>query len=336
MRKPILFITGLTFAALAFGQIGTSTLLTSFGKAINDAKTVTSSYTFQTISKGGKEDYLSVALKKPNMVRIETPKQIVVADGKEITTYDKAENTFYKQAETPGQVKALLAPEELHLFAGFFDADAYKALKTKDLPSRSVKGGMLSTVEATYDAQNRKIITYMLNPDDKLAHKAQIDLDKAEPERALSMIVDTKSLDLNGNVPDSTFVFSPPTDARELSLAEINAGKWYYDLDEAKKVAQASGKMIFVDFFATWCGPCKMLERDCFSTDAFKKFGSKLVFCRIDVDDQKSVAEQYGITAMPTQMILDKAGAVVKQTLGYQEPEPDKLLESLSSVVGNP
>ena len=93
MRKPILFFTGLTFAALAFGQIGTSTLLTSFGKAINDAKAVTSNYTFQTISKGGKEDY-SITLKKPNMVRIETPKQILVADGKELTTYDKAENTF--------------------------------------------------------------------------------------------------------------------------------------------------------------------------------------------------------------------------------------------------
>ena len=153
------------------------------------------------------------------------------------------------------------------------------------------------------------------------------------------MVVDTKSLDLNVNVPDSTFVFQPPADARETSLAtrrSMPKPKWYYDLDEAKKAAQASGKMIFVDFFATWCGPCKMLERDCFSTDTFKKFGSKLVFCRIDVDDQKSVATQYGITRIPTQDILDKNGAVVKQTIGYATPEPDEFFKFLASAVGNP
>ena len=83
MRKPLVFITGLTFAALAYSQVGTSTLLASFGKAINGATTVSSNYTFQTISKGGAESY-SIALKKPDFARIETPTQLVVADGKEV------------------------------------------------------------------------------------------------------------------------------------------------------------------------------------------------------------------------------------------------------------
>ena len=76
-----------------------------------------------------------------------------------------------------------------------------------------------------------------------------------------------------------------------------------------------------------------MLERECFNTEQFKKFGKKLVFCRIDVDEQSSVAATYGITAMPTQDILDKTGAVVKQTIGYGNPQ--MFFDFLTSVVGN-
>jgi len=146
------------------------------------------------------------------------------------------------------------------------------------------------------------------------------------------MVVDTKSLTLNGDVPKSAFVFDPPADSRELTLAEINSAKWYYDLDEAKQAAQASNKMIFIDFYATWCGPCKMLERECFNTEQFKAYGKKLVFCRIDVDEQKSVAEAYGIEAMPTQDITDKNGTVVKQMVGYGGTE--MFFNFLSSAVG--
>ncbi len=333
MRRPILFIAGTALVAIAVAQSGTSALLASFGKAMSEAKTVSSNYTFQTISKGGADPY-TVTLKKPNMVRIETPTQTVVADGKEITTYDKGDKTYFKQAQTPALIKSLFAPEELHLFAGFFDASAYKAVRSKDLGAKAVKGGTMNAVEAAYDAQDRKVVTYLLSPDDKLARKAQIELDKKDPEHKVSMVFDTKSMTVNGDIPDSTFAFQPPADSRELSLAEINAGKWYYDLDEAKKVAKASGRMIFVDFFATWCGPCKMLERECFGTDEFKKFGKKLVFCRIDVDDQKSVAEAYGITAMPTQDVMDKDGNVVKQIVGYGGPE--MFFNFLTGAVGNP
>jgi len=333
MRRPMIIIAGGALAAIALAQSGASSLLTSFGKAINDAKTVSSSYTFQTISKGGAEQY-AITLKKPNLFRIDTPTQTIVADGKEVTTYDKSDKTYYKQPETSGELKTLFAPEELHVFAGFFDANAYKAVRSKDLGNKMVKGGTMSAVEAAYDAQDRKVITYLLNPDDKVARKAQIEIDRKDPERKLAMVLDTKSLALNGSVPDSTFTFEPPADSRELTLAEINAGRWYYDLDEAKKVAQASGKMIFVDFFATWCGPCKMLERDCFGTEEFNKYGKKLVFCRIDVDEQQSVAQAYGITAMPTQDVLDKTGNVVKQTIGYGGPEA--FYSFLNSAVGAP
>ncbi|MDR3691212.1 MAG: thioredoxin domain-containing protein [Fimbriimonas sp.] len=318
MRKPIFFITGTAVVAVAMAQVNTSALLTSFGKAMHDAQSVQSNYTVQTLHAGGPEEY-SVVLKKPNLARIETPNLIVIADGKLITRYDKSGKTYYRAPQSDSEVKSLFSGDELNLWSGFFDGNAYKPYKAKDLGNRMVKGGTLAVVEADYDAKARKVVTYYLNQEDNVARKANIELDKGQ-EKAVSIIVDTKTLALNGDVPKDAFVFDPPADSREMTLEEINSAKWYYDLEEAKKVAAASGKRIFVDFYATWCGPCKMLERDCFGTEQFKQFGKKFVFCRIDVDAQASVAQAYGITAMPTQDVLDKDGKVLNQTIGYADP----------------
>ena len=69
-------------------------------------------------------------------------------------------------------------------------------------------------------------------------------------------------------------------------------------------------------------------------TEEFKKFGKKLVFCRIDVDAQQSVASHYGITAMPTQDITDKDGNMIAQTIGYANPE--EFFKFLTGAVGAP
>ena len=331
MRRTFILLTGASIVALAFARGSSSNLLSSFSKAINGANTVSSTYTFQTVSRTGPEDY-SIILKKPNLVHIETPSKTIIADGTQITTYDKKDKTYFKQPETPALLKLTLAPDELHVFAGFFDANAYDALSAKDLGSKTVKGGTMNVVEASYDAHQRRVITYLLNPDDKIARKAEIDLN--DPQQKVAMVLDTKSMSVNGTVSDSAFTFDPPTDSRELTADEINNAKWYYDLDEAKRVAQATNKKIFVDFFATWCGPCKRLEADCFSTDQFKAFGKKLVFCRIDVDAQKSVMEAYGIEAMPTQDILNKDGSVLTQKVGYANP--DDFFAFLTGAVGAP
>ena len=113
------------------------------------------------------------------------------------------------------------------------------------------------------------------------------------------------------------FSFDAPAEAKELSLAEANAGKWFTDLNEAKKAARASGRKIFVDFMATWCGPCKLLDKNVFTTQKFKNLGGKMVFLRIDVDAQENIASAYKIEAMPTQMLLNQDGEVLSSTVGY-------------------
>jgi outer membrane lipoprotein-sorting protein len=313
MRRTLGLIALAAIAALAVAQTSGNSLLSSFGKALNDAKSVRSTYSVQIV--GSASETYSIALKKPNLARIETPTGTVVADGKQVTTYTKADNTYFKRPQTEADMKGLLTSDELNLLAGFFDPEAYKAARSRTLGTRPINGTPLTVVEA---ANGKKTKTYFINGSDNVARKSQIDLN--DPNGKVTTIVDTKSLDLNPELPDSTFTFTPPAGARELTLDEINSGRWYKDLDEALKVAKASGKRVFIDFMATWCGPCKMLERECFNTPQFKALGKKYVFCQIDVDQQPSLAQKYQATSIPLQVILDKGGNVQDQMVGYGGP----------------
>ncbi len=76
-----------------------------------------------------------------------------------------------------------------------------------------------------------------------------------------------------------------------------------------KEVLNGEGKVL-VDFNATWCGPCKMLKP---VLDQVAKDGKKIV--AIDVDDNRDLAIEYGISSIPC-LILFENGKEVKRSIG--------------------
>ncbi len=72
-------------------------------------------------------------------------------------------------------------------------------------------------------------------------------------------------------------------------------------------------KVVLMDFFAEWCGPCKM--QDPIIEELKKKFGDKVEFRKVNVDTNQELTMKYMIQAVPT-LILEKDGEVFKRYVG--------------------
>ncbi|MPM72137.1 Thioredoxin [bioreactor metagenome] len=80
-----------------------------------------------------------------------------------------------------------------------------------------------------------------------------------------------------------------------------------------KSQIESSDKVVIVDFFATWCGPCKML------TPIFEELSNSMTdvdFVKIDIDQSLRIAQEYNVTSVPT-MIIFKNGKPVDTIIGF-------------------
>ena len=84
-----------------------------------------------------------------------------------------------------------------------------------------------------------------------------------------------------------------------------NVAEFEKDIKEGK---------ILVDFFATWCGPCKMLSP---VLEELSNQNPDLLILKIDVDEVGALAARFGVRAIPTLMLF-KDGKLIETRMGYQ------------------
>lgn len=102
---------------------------------------------------------------------------------------------------------------------------------------------------------------------------------------------------------------------------DFNHGTWA----EIKAKAKAEKKLIFVDAFTTWCGPCKMLAKNTFTNaDVASYYNSNFINAKIDMEKGEGIdlAKQYQVACYPNLLFVDGDGNLVHRAAGYFE-SPD-------------
>lgn len=92
--------------------------------------------------------------------------------------------------------------------------------------------------------------------------------------------------------------------------------------DEAVAKAKAEKKLIFIDFWTTWCGWCKKLDKETYMDDSVLLTMKDIICVSIDAEskDGAPIAKKYSITGFPTMVVLESDGSLRDQLVGYMPP----------------
>lgn len=112
------------------------------------------------------------------------------------------------------------------------------------------------------------------------------------------------------------------TDAAE--GIQFHKGTW----EEALTQAKEENKLIFLDIYASWCGPCKQLKKNTFSNSEVGEYYNNN-FVSVAFDGEKGegavLAQKYRISAYPSLLFIDGNGNIIGKAVGYHNP--DEIIE---------
>ncbi|KAI1820464.1 thioredoxin-like protein [Xylaria intraflava] len=106
-----------------------------------------------------------------------------------------------------------------------------------------------------------------------------------------------------------------------------SAGEWQRIL--------SSSTIVVSDFYADWCGPCKMIAPTFESLSTKYSKPGKITFCKVNVDNQQSISKSHGVTAMPTFLIF-KSGSVIETIRGANPPALTAAVEKAVKLANAP
>ncbi len=109
--------------------------------------------------------------------------------------------------------------------------------------------------------------------------------------------------------------------------------KWAKSLDAALAEAKQGNKLVMVDFYTTWCPPCKKLDAETYGDEKFAEYANaEIVSLKLDAEKEGAkAAEKYKVEAYPTILFLDGAGRPVGRSVGFIAAAP--LVAKLKAVA---
>lgn len=95
-----------------------------------------------------------------------------------------------------------------------------------------------------------------------------------------------------------------------------------------KSVVLDSPNLVVVDFWATWCGPCRMISP--VVEDMGKKYGGKVTIAKVDADRNRAIADRYKVKVLPT-ILYFKNGKLIDKIVGVESDTKSQIEQKVKS-----
>ncbi len=119
-------------------------------------------------------------------------------------------------------------------------------------------------------------------------------------------------------------------DSKAETSIQFTDARW----DDLLAKAKTENKIIFVDIYATWCGPCKLLKKTTFTDkEVGEYFNANFINATFDGEKEegRKLVEQYGLHSYPTMLFINPDGSIRKAAIGYHSA--NQLLKTAKTVV---
>jgi YHS domain-containing protein len=102
----------------------------------------------------------------------------------------------------------------------------------------------------------------------------------------------------------------------------VGPNQWLVDYSFARQEAKRLGLPLLIHFSATWCGPCKQMERDTLHAPALQAvLGTQVIALKVDSDENPGLIDAFRVELLPTDIVVAPDGKIVSRTTNYQNPD---------------
>lgn len=104
------------------------------------------------------------------------------------------------------------------------------------------------------------------------------------------------------------------------------------DYDRARKIANHENKLLFIDFYTTWCAPCKKMDKWIFQNDSLsQRLGTGFVLLRYDAENDSmfNLSKKHHVNSYPTGIVINRDGYVLNRKYGFLGDDIQELSESV-------